>query len=123
SFGAGNYGMAGLAYDPDFLFAWPNAKTGVMGGEQAALTMDQVARSGAERKGVPVDEEALAAQKQRLIDHFDSQADAFYTSGRLLDMGVIDPRDSRKVIGFALQTCWEARHRAVQPNSFGVGRL
>ena len=65
----------------------------------------------------------LAAQKQRLIDHFDSQADAFYTSGRLLDMGVIDPRDSRKVIGFALQTCWEARHRAVQPNSFGVGRL
>lgn len=123
SFGAGNYGMAGLAYEPDFLFAWPNAKTGVMGGEQAALTMDQVARSGAERKGVPVDEEALAAQKKRLIEHFDSQADAFYTSGRLLDQGVIDPRDSRKVIGFALQTCWEARNRTLQPNSFGVGRL
>ncbi|WP_288903964.1 carboxyl transferase domain-containing protein [uncultured Sneathiella sp.] len=123
SFGAGNYGMAGLAYDPDFLFAWPNAKTGVMGGEQAAVTMDQVARSGAERKGIPVDEEALAAQKKRLIDHFDSQADAFYTSGRLLDQGVIDPRDTRKVIGFALQTCWEARNRVLQPNSFGVGRL
>ncbi|WP_339715252.1 carboxyl transferase domain-containing protein, partial [uncultured Sneathiella sp.] len=123
SFGAGNYGMAGLAYEPDFLFAWPNAMTGVMGGEQAAATMDQVARGGAERKGVPVDEEALALQKQRLIDHFDSQADAFYTSGRLLDHGVIDPRDSRKVIGFALQTCWEARNRTLQPNSFGVGRL
>jgi geranyl-CoA carboxylase beta subunit len=123
SFGAGNYGMGGFAYEPDFLFAWPNAQTGVMGGEQAAMTMDQVARSGAERKGVPVDEEALAAQKQRLIDHFDSQADAFYTSGRLLDQGVIDPRDSRKVLGFALQTCWEARNRTLQPNSFGVGRL
>ncbi|WP_373084132.1 acyl-CoA carboxylase subunit beta [Sneathiella sp.] len=123
SFGAGNYGMGGYGYEPDFLFAWPNAMTGVMGGEQAALTMDQVARSGAERKGVPVDEAALAAQKQRLIDHFDSQADAFYTSGRLLDHGVIDPRDSRKVLGFALQTCWEARNRTAHSNSFGVARL
>jgi geranyl-CoA carboxylase beta subunit len=123
SFGAGNYGMAGLAYEPDFLFAWPNAKTGVMGGEQAAITMDQVARGGAERKGESVNEAALAAQKKRLIEHFDSQADAFYTSGRLLDQGVIDPRDSRKVLGFALQTCWEASNRTLQPNSFGVGRL
>jgi len=123
SFGAGNYGMAGYAYEPDFLFAWPNAVTGVMGGEQAASTMDQVARNSAERRGEPVDEEALAAQKQRLIDHFDSQSDAFYTSGRMLDQGVIDPRDSRKVVGFALETCWEARNRSVQPNSFGVGRM
>ncbi|OUR79557.1 acetyl-CoA carboxylase carboxyltransferase subunit [Alphaproteobacteria bacterium 46_93_T64] len=123
SFGAGNYGMAGYAYEPDFLFAWPNAVTGVMGGEQAASTMDQVARNSAERRGEPVDEEALATQKQRLIDHFDSQSDAFYTSGRMLDQGVIDPRDSRKVIGFALETCWEARNRSVQANSFGVGRM
>ena len=123
SFGAGNYGMAGLAYDPDFLFAWPNATTGVMGGEQAATTMDQVARAGAERKGLPIDEEALATQKQALIDHFDSQADAFYTSGRMLDQGVIDPRDTRKVIGFALETIREARHRPLQANAFGVARL
>jgi len=123
SFGAGNYGMGGFAYDPEFLFAWPNAVTGVMGGEQAATTMDQVARGSAERKGEAIDEEALARQKQRLIDHFDSQADAFYTSGRLLDQGVIDPRDTRKVIGFALETCWEARNRSLQPNSFGVARM
>ncbi|MEH6526175.1 MAG: carboxyl transferase domain-containing protein [Sneathiella sp.] len=123
SFGAGNYGMGGFAYEPDFLFAWPNAQTGVMGGEQAATTMEQVARGVAERKGLEVDEDAFAAQKVRLIHHFDSQADAFYTSGRLLDQGVIDPRDSRKVLGFALQTCWEARNRTLRPNSFGVARL
>ena len=123
SFGAGNYGMAGYAYDPDFLFAWPNASTGVMGGEQAATTMDQVTRAGALRKGEAIDEEALARQKQKLIDHFDSQADAFYTSGHMLDQGVIDPRDTRKVIGFALETIQEGRTRPLQPNAFGVARM
>ena len=123
SFGAGNYGMAGIGYEPDFLFTWPNAVTGVMGGEQAASTMDQVASASAERRGEGVDEAALAAQKDRLIRHFAEQSDAFYTSGRMLDQGVIDPRDSRRVVGFALDTCWEGRHREVRPNSFGVARL
>ncbi len=123
SFGAGNYGMSGYGYDPDFLFTWPNAVTGVMGGEQAALTMDQVARGSAARRGQEVDEAALLAQKERLIKHFDDQSDAFYTSGKLLDQGVIDPRDTRKVLGFALETVWEARNRRVNPNSFGVARM
>ena len=123
SFGAGNYGMGGFGYDPDFLFTWPNALTGVMGGEQAALTMDQVARGAAVRRGQDIDEEALTAQKERLIKHFDIQSDAFYTSGRMLDQGVIDPRDTRRVLGFALETCWEARNRTVYPNSFGVARM
>ena len=123
SFGAGNYGMAGIGYDPDFLFTWPNALTGVMGGEQAALTMDQVARGAAARRGQEVDEAALQAQKERLIKHFDDQSDAFVTSGRLLDQGMIDPRDSRRVLGFTLETVWEARHREVHPNSFGVARM
>jgi len=123
SFGAGNYGMAGLGYDPDFLFAWPNARTGVMGGEQAAITMDLVTRQGAERRGMPVDEAQLAKQKADLIAHYEAQEDAFYTSGQMLDMGVIDPRDSRRVLGFALETCREARARSVQPNSFGVARM
>ena len=122
SFGAGNYGMCGYAYEPDFLFAWPNATTGVMGGEQAATTMELVARGAAERRGKPVDEAALAQQREAIIRHFDSQSDAFYTSGRLLDHGLLDPRDTRKVLGFALQTCWEARHRTLHPNSFGVAR-
>lgn len=123
SFGAGNYGMAGMGYDPDFLFTWPNATTGVMGGEQAAMTMDLVARRSAERRGNDVDEPALEAQKQRIIEHFRNQADAFYTSGRMLDQGVIDPRDTRRVLGFALETCREGRNRQVNPNSFGIARL
>ncbi|WP_340107133.1 acyl-CoA carboxylase subunit beta [Pikeienuella sp. HZG-20] len=123
SFGAGNYGMCGYAYEPDFLFSWPNAATGVMGGEQAALTMDQVARAGAARRGVDVDEAKLAAQRERIVQRFDSQSDAFYTSGRMLDMGMIDPRDTRRVLAFALETIDEARRRALRPNSFGVARM
>ncbi len=123
SFGAGNYGMSGFAYKPDFLFSWPNATTGVMGGEQAAKTMSMVARGSAARKGVEADEEALAAQHSRIAEHFDRQSDAFYTSGRCLDHGVIDPRDTRKVLGFCLETCLEARNRELQPNTFGVARM
>ena len=123
SFGAGNYGMCGYAYEPDFLFTWPNAMTGVMGGEQAALTMDHVARASAKRRGQEVDEKTLSQQRQMITAHFDRQHTAFYTSGRGLDHGMIDPRDTRKVIGFALQTCWEAGRRTLYPNSFGVARM
>lgn len=122
TFGAGNYGMAGYAYEPDFLFTWPNAVSGVMGGEQAARTMEQVARTAAARRGTPVDETAMSAQSAQLSRHFDEQSDAFYTSGRLLDMGIIDPRDTRRVLGFCLLTCLEAASRTVQPNTFGVAR-
>lgn len=123
SFGAGNYGMSGKSYEPDFLFAWPNSTTGVMGGEQAGMTMTQVMRISKERRGLPVDEDALAAQEQRLTEHFDRQSSSFYTSGRVLDQGIIDPRDTRKVLGFALETCWEARARRTQSNTFGVSRF
>ena len=123
SFGAGNYGMCGYAYEPDFLFTWPNATTGVMGGEQAALTMEHVMINSARRRGKEIDTAALEAQKHAIIEHYDRQSDAFYTSGRLLDHGMIDPRDTRKVLGFALQTCWESRNRTLRPNSFGIERL
>ena len=123
SFGAGNYGMCGYAYEPDFLFTWPNAITGVMGGEQAALTMEHVMINSARRRGKEIDTAALKVQKEAIIEHFDRQSDAFYTSGRLLDHGMIDPRDTRKALGFALQTCWESRNRTLRPNSFGIARL
>lgn len=123
SFGAGNYGMCGFAYEPDFLFAWPNAATHVMGGEQAAKTMTQVAEVTAERTGKPLDREALAEQERRIYEHFTSQESAFYTAGRNLTHGVIDPRDTRRVLGFALETCLEARARELRPNTFGVARL
>jgi len=124
SFGAGNYGMCGYGFDPDFLFTWPSAMTGVMGGNQAATTMEQVARRIGERKGQAPDEEKLAEQRTAITAHFDRQSDAFYTSGHMLDHGMIDPRDTRQVIAFCLQTCAESRARAghLRPNSFGVAR-
>jgi geranyl-CoA carboxylase beta subunit len=115
--------MCGLGYEPDFLFSWPNAKTGVMGGKQAAGTMSQVARVAAKRRGIAIDEQMLAAQEKRVTDLFDNQSDAFYTSGRVLDQGIIDPRDTRKVLSFTLETCAEARQRELRPNAFGVARL
>lgn len=123
SFGAGNYGMCGFSYEPDFLFAWPNASTHVMGGEQAAKTMSEVAEMVAARKGEDLDREELKLQEEKIIAHFVGQQNAFYCSGRNLNHGVIDPRDTRKVLGFALETCLEARARELRPNSFGVARL
>ncbi len=123
SFGAGNYGMCGIGYAPDFLFAWPNSRSGVMGGEQAARTMSTVAQVGAARKGVVLDEARMADQEAAIMAIFDNQASPFFTSGRVLDHGVIDPRDSRKIIAFCLQTCAEARARELRANSFGVARM
>ncbi len=123
SFGAGNYGMCGFAYKPDFLFSWPNSKTGVMGGEQAALTMEEVTVNAARRRGNEIDPKILRKQKRELTNHFDKQTEAFYTSGRLLDHGIIDPRDTRKVIGFCLDTCWESNRRLLKSNSFGIARM
>jgi len=122
SFGARNYGISGRAYRPRFVFTWPNTRTAVMGGEQAALVMRIVAEGGAKRKGVPVDEPQLQALEKKIIQNFDSQSDAFYTSGRLLDDGVIDPRDTRRVLGLAFDICRQADARQLRPMQFGVAR-
>jgi len=122
SFGAGNYGMSGYAYEPDFLFSWPNARTGVMAGASAAKTMRRVAEVRAARKGETVDEAAAQKQEDFITDLFTKQESAFYTSGRCLDNGVIDPRDTRRVLGFTLETIFEARARSLRPNSFGIAR-
>ncbi len=123
SFGAGNYGMCGRGFDPDFLYTFPNARMGVMGGEQAAKTMSMVARGQAAAAGTQVNQDQIAKQEARLMQHFDYQSTAFYTSGRLLDDGVIDPRQARNTLGFILETVKEARSRVVRPNSFGIARL
>jgi geranyl-CoA carboxylase beta subunit len=123
SFGAGNYGMCGRHFEPDFLYTFPNARTGVMGGEQAAKTMSMVARGKAEAAGQEPDEAALQQQEAFITEMFDSQSSAFYTSGHLMDDGVIDPRDTRKCLGFLLETVWEKRHRSVRENSFGIARM
>jgi geranyl-CoA carboxylase beta subunit len=123
SFGAGNYGMCGRGYAPRFLFSWPSARTAVMGGEQAARTMQIVTQAGLARKGIAADPEQSKAQFDKIVDMFEAQADAFYTSGLLLDDGVIDPRDSRAVLAFCLDTCAEAEQRQVRRMQFGVARM
>ncbi len=123
SFGAGNYGMCGRGYNPDFCVTWPNAATGVMGGAQAAQVMSIVAEGAAAKTGAEVNREQLAMQEKMLAHMFDRQSGAFYTSGHCLDDGMIDPRETRQTLGFLLATAWEARHRDVKPNSFGIARM
>jgi len=123
SFGAGNYGMCGRGFQPRFLFSWPNARTAVMGGEQAATTMRTVSEAAAARKGLSPDPAQLQRQFDQTVQLFDSQADAFYTSGLVLDDGVIDPRDTRAVLAFCLDTCAEAAQHSPRPLPFGVARM
>jgi geranyl-CoA carboxylase beta subunit len=123
SFGAGNYGMCGRAYAPRFLFSWPSAKTAVMGGEQAAQTMQIVTEAALARKGMQPDPEQSKAQFDKIVAMFEAQADPFYTSGLLLDDGVIDPRDTRAVLAFCLDTIREAESRQLRPVQFGVARM
>ena len=122
SFGAGNYGMCGRGYNPRFLFSWPNAQTAVMGAEQAALTMANVMEAGARRKGEAPDAAQIDALKRRIIENFESQSSALVTSARMLDDGIIDPRDTRNVLGFTLSICREADARTLRPVQFGVAR-
>jgi len=123
SFGAGNYGMCGRAYEPDFLFSWPNSVTSVMGGEQAATTMRIVMENSAKRRGREIDVAKLDAQEAEIIELFNSQSDAFFTSGWLLDDGIIDPRESRNVLAFLLATVDEQPRRTLCPTTFGVARM
>jgi acetyl-CoA carboxylase carboxyltransferase component len=117
SYGAGNYGMCGRAYDPRFLFAWPNAKSAVMGGAQLAGVMEIVSRQAAAARGVPFDEEAAASARQMIEYRIDGDSAALAMSGRLYDDGVIDPRDTRHVLGM----CLSAVHNAPVAGARGYG--
>ncbi|MBB3176319.1 acyl-CoA carboxylase subunit beta [Variovorax sp. Sphag1AA] len=121
SFGAGNYGMCGRGFHPRFCFSWPNAKTAVMGGEQAAQTMVIVTEAAMKRKG-EVDQAKLDELERRIIDRFDSQMSVFTTSARVLDDGVIDPRDTRAVLSTVLSICRDAELREPQRMQFSVAR-
>ena len=123
SYGAGNYGMCGRGYDPDFCVTWPNSSTGVMGGEQAAQVMTIVAEGAAEKQGTEVNRAQLDMQEKMLTHLFNRQSGGFYTSGHCCDDGMIDPRETRQALGFLLSTVWEARNREVKPNSFGIARM
>ena len=123
SFGAGNYGMCGRGFAPRFLFSWPGATTAVMGGEQAAGTMRIVTEAALKRKGIEPDAAKMQKQFDAVVAMFERQQDAFTTSGLLLDDGVIDPRDTRAVLAFCLDTLAEGAACAVRPMQFGVARM
>jgi len=123
SFGAGNYGMCGRAYDPRFIFAWPSNRIAVMGGEQAAKVMAIVTEEKLKREGKPVDKARLDVMEQAIVKRIEGESTALYATARLWDDGLIDPRDTRKVLGFCLSICREAELRPLKPSTFGVGRI
>jgi len=120
SYGAGNYGMCGRAYDPNFLFSWPNSRIAVMGGEQAAGVLATVRRTQMEAQGENWPMEDEQAFKQPIIDDFEAQAHPYYASARLWDDGIIDPRDTRRVLGLALSA---TLNKPIPETRFGVFRM
>jgi len=122
SFGAGNYGMCGRGFAPRFLFAWPNSRTAVMGAEQASTTMAIVMEDSARARGQEPDRAQIEALRTLITTTFDRQTSAFFTSGRMLDDGVIDPRDTRRVLGYALALFRRSERVALRPLDFGVAR-
>jgi len=120
SYGAGNYGMAGRAYSPNFMWSWPTSRTAVMGGEQAAGVLATVKRDGIERAGGTWTAEEESAFKQPTLDMFEEQSHPLYASARLWDDGVIDPRMSRHVLALSLAAALNA---PIKETRFGVFRM
>ena len=121
SYGAGNYGMCGRAYDPRFLFSWPNAKSAVMGPTQLAGVLSIVARQAAEAKGQPYDEDSDKAMRLMAERQIESESAALFLSGRLYDDGVIDPRDTRTILGMCLSAIANGPIKGT--SNFGVFRM
>lgn len=120
SYGAGNYGMCGRAFSPRFLFMWPNARISVMGGEQAANVLATIQKDQREREGKRFTEEEEMRLKNRIISKFESEGSPYYSSARIWDDGVIDPIDTRKVLGLSLSAALNA---TIKPTNFGVFRM
>ncbi len=123
SFGAGNYGMCGRGFDPDFIFSWPSARTAVMGGAQAAKVMELITRAKFERSGETLDEASLAQMAASMRQRLDDESRALFGTARLWDDGLIDPRDTRKILGFYLDTVNAARRRHTRFSTFGIARF
>lgn len=120
SFGAGNYAMCGRAYDPRFLWSWPNARISVMGGEQAANVLAQVTREKHLKQGLSWSEEEEESFKTELREQYERQGNPYYASARLWDDGVIAPADTRKILGLSLSAALNA---PIETSQFGVFRM
>ncbi len=123
SFGAGNYGMCGRGFDPRFIFSWPSARVAVMGGAQIAKVMEIVNRAKLARAGQTVNEDALRAMSAHLKAQVDKESTALFGTARLWDDGIIDPRDTRRVLALCLTLTTEAAARTLRPNTFGIARM
>ncbi|ERE82189.1 methylcrotonoyl-CoA carboxylase beta chain [Cricetulus griseus] len=120
SYGAGNYGMCGRAYSPRFLYMWPNARISVMGGEQAATVLATVARDQKAREGKQFSSAEEAALKEPIIKRFEEEGNPYYSSARLWDDGIIDPVDTRLVLGLSISAALNA---PIQKTDFGIFRM
>ncbi|MDA0274988.1 MAG: methylcrotonoyl-CoA carboxylase [Proteobacteria bacterium] len=120
SFGAGNYGMCGRAYSPRFLWMWPNSRISIMGGPQAASVLSTVRRDGIEAKGGKWSAEEEEAFKKPLLEQYERQGHPYYASARLWDDGVVDPADTRRLLGLAISASLNA---PVEDTKFGVFRM
>ncbi|KAF8110371.1 hypothetical protein N665_0085s0096 [Sinapis alba] len=120
SFGAGNYAMCGRSYSPDFLFMWPNARIGVMGGAQAAGVLSQIERATKKRQGIKWTEEEEEEFKKKTVEAYEREASPYFSTARLWDDGVIDPSDTRKVLGLCLSA---SSNRPLEDTRFGVFRM
>jgi acyl-CoA carboxylase subunit beta len=121
SYGAGNYGMSGRAYDPRFVFTWPSHRIAVMGPAQLAGVMSIVQRTAAEGAGRAWDEREDAAARRAVEAQIEQESSALFATARLWDDGIVDPRDTRTVLGIALSACHSAEVRGA--TSFGVFRM
>ncbi|KAM7148481.1 methylcrotonoyl-CoA carboxylase beta chain, mitochondrial isoform 1-T1 [Molossus nigricans] len=120
SYGAGNYGMCGRAYSPRFLYMWPNARISVMGGEQAATVLATVAKDQRAREGKQFTSAEEAALKEPIIKRFEEEGNPYYSSARLWDDGIIDPVDTRLVLGLSISAALNA---PIQKTDFGIFRM
>ncbi|MCH9689208.1 MAG: methylcrotonoyl-CoA carboxylase [Gammaproteobacteria bacterium] len=120
SFGAGNYAMCGRAYDPEFLWSWPNARISVMGGEQAANVLAEVTRDKYAKQNKAWSEQEENTFKTNLRKQYETQGNPYYASARLWDDGVIAPKDTRKILGLSLRATLSA---PIKPTNFGVFRM
>jgi len=123
SYGAGNYAMCGRGLDPRFIFAWPNSRTSVMGGAQAGKVLRIVTEDKHARMGKEADPKMLDMLEQVTADKLDKGSTALYGTARLWDDGLIDPRDTRKVLAFLLDICHESNRRQLRTSTFGVARM
>jgi 3-methylcrotonyl-CoA carboxylase beta subunit len=120
SFGAGNYAMSGRAYDPRLLFMWPNAKISVMGGEQAADVLSSIKKDQLQQNGKELGREEIEAIRKPILEKYENEGSAYFSTSRLWDDGIIDPADTRRVLAMAISM---SLNRKFDPPRTGVYRM